>query len=794
MKLNKGSLWSMLVVLLASTSAMAAQPTCSNVNAIINPGNQTLPEVNNLRVPTSIILDGINSNPKDKVTCSWTQAATDTQQVTIVNPNSCTASFNAPDVGPSGKDLHFQLLVTSTENGCTNKTDTKNTTITVTNVITNRAPVASAIVSGATSPYAANEGMTVTLDGSASSDPDGDILTYTWVQVIDANNPSSPVTITTDNTGKFATFTAPPEQYPNGETLTFRLTVSDGFITSSTDILITVQSVNQPPLASIGYKASVNDVAIICPVSVTEGALVVLDGIGSSDPDLGTLTYQWSQISGAPNANLSGVDLMASSIAFLAPTLTSFPYDTMTFGLTVTDNGNLSSTAKCDVKVLDVTPPVISGTDGITKEATSASGAVATFAPTAYDAFDGDVAVTCAPESGSIFGLGTTPVICSASDKAGNKVEATFNVTVVDTTPPLIAEHEGVAAEATGPSGAVVSYTSPETSDAVDGTGTAICLPASGSTFALGTTTVTCNATDKAGNAAIATTFNITVQDTTPPALTLTGPSDQIEGNTLGGATVTYTTSASDLVDGSVAVTCDRASGSVFPVGDTTVTCSASDVRGNKAAGSFVVTVKDTTAPVITFAGSIAEGDSFIFGSVPAAPTCTAIDVVSGTVPCTVSDYSTLVGTHVLAATATDKAGNTAKATRSYTVLAWTLLGFYGPLDMNGASTMKNITKTVKGGSTVPMKFEVFAGPEEKTSTTAISSIKTLSVNCSSLSAVADEVPVEALATGGTALRYDTTAGQFIFNWQTPKLPGKCYVVTATTLDGSTISANFMLK
>ena len=51
-----------------------------------------------------------------------------------------------------------------------------------------------------------------------------------------------------------------------------------------------------------------------------------------------------------------------------------------------------------------------------------------------------------------------------------------------------------------------------------------------------------------------------------------------------------------------------------------------------------------------------------------------------------------------------DKAGNTTTVSRTYTVQKWTLKGFYPPVDMNG------VVNTVKGGSTVPLKFEVFAG------------------------------------------------------------------------------------
>jgi hypothetical protein len=101
-------------------------------------------------------------------------------------------------------------------------------------------------------------------------------------------------------------------------------------------------------------------------------------------------------------------------------------------------------------------------------------------------------------------------VTCDTTDAAGNAAtQTTFVVTVEDKTPPVIAPLADVGPiEATGSGGAVATYTSPATSDAVDGAGTATCAPASGSTFALGNTTVTCNATDVAGNAATLTTFS----------------------------------------------------------------------------------------------------------------------------------------------------------------------------------------------------------------------------------------------------------------------------------------------
>lgn len=381
------------------------------------------------------------------------------------------------------------------------------------------------------------------------------------------------------------------------------------------------------------------------------------------------------------------------------------------FGLTVTDNGNLTADAACEVKVLDITPPVISWMPEaeIVKEVISAAGAQATFVPAAHDDYYGDVDVTCDKASGSTFPLDvTTTVKCSASDLA---------------TPPKKAE----------------------------------------------------------------ASFTVKVVDTTPPKLMLPGDIGPTEGNTLGGATITYAVTALDIVDGNAPVNCLPASGTVFLVGTTTVSCNSSDAHKNQSSGDFSVTVKDTTPPAVAFAGNIADKDSYYFGQVPAAPACSATDVVSGIVECKVSGYSTSVGMHTLTATAKDQAGNTGISTWTYTVQPWTLKGFYNPIVMTN-----NTLNTAKGGATIPMKFEVFMGATELSATATISGVQTQGISCDTVSG--DEDPVEAVTTGGTVLRYDTTAGQFIFNWQTPKTSGACYAVTVTTLDGSKIVANFKLK
>jgi multiple sugar transport system substrate-binding protein len=213
------------------------------------------------------------------------------------------------------------------------------------------------------------------------------------------------------------------------------------------------------------------------------------------------------------------------------------------------------------------------------------------------------------------------------------------------------------------------------------------------------------------------------------------------------------------------------------------LTCSAENGAG--LANSASVTVKiDKTAPTVTWAGSIKNGDSFYFGFVPPAPTCMAGDEFSGVDgSCAVIGYVPTVGTHTLIATAKDMAGNQTIETRNYTVLGWTLKGFYQPVDMNGTYNV------VKGGSTVPLKFEVFAGFTELTDVAAIKSLTSAETTCNA-NAVTDEI--ELTATGGTSLRY--ADGQFIYNWKTPKTAGKCYRVTMLTMDGSSLAAYFKLK
>jgi hypothetical protein len=306
----------------------------------------------------------------------------------------------------------------------------------------------------------------------------------------------------------------------------------------------------------------------------------------------------------------------------------------------------------------------------VTVTTTDPSGANVDYgAATATDTVDGTLTPTCAPASGSLFPVGTTTVTCSATDSHGNTGSASFAVTVTltDTTAPVLTVPDSFTVTTESPGGAAVTYTATAT-DNVDGTLTPSCTPASGSTFPVGTTTVTCHATDSHGNSSSAS-FQITVTlvDTTAPVLTV--PSDfTVPTTNKSGAAVTYTATATDNVDGAITPDCTPASGSTFPLGQTTVGCTATDAHGNTAQKSFTVTVVlvDTTPPVFSNVPKDirreADGPA---GSVVTYVAPTAVDDLDGPLPvsCAPPSGATFrLGTTTVTCTATDAHGNTATA------------------------------------------------------------------------------------------------------------------------------------
>ena len=192
----------------------------------------------------------------------------------------------------------------------------------------NRAPTANA---GAN--IIADEFASVTLDGSLSSDPDGDTITYSWTQ-------TAGTSVTLNNaTSAQASFDAPDVTAVNTpDTLTFQLQVSDGSLSGTGNVNVIVNDigagVNSAPVSNAGPDQIVGELAN-----------VDLDGSGSFDPDGDLFTYAWLQTAG-PSVTLS--DPTVAQPSFTSPDVTA-PV-VLTFQLTV-DDASDSSMDTVDITV-----------------------------------------------------------------------------------------------------------------------------------------------------------------------------------------------------------------------------------------------------------------------------------------------------------------------------------------------------------------------------------------------------------------------------------------------------------
>jgi hypothetical protein len=294
---------------------------------------------------------------------------------------------------------------------------------------------------------------------------------------------------------------------------------------------------------------------------------------------------------------------------------------------------------------------------------------------------------------------------------------------------------------------------------------------------------------DNVGNCATAGPYVFMIDRQDPTTTATVSP--EANGYGWNNTAVTVSFSGDDGIEGSGIASCSADVLLDKEGADQSASGTCTDKAGNVSAEATATVNIDLTDPTVSLVGGPVDGSKYYFNFVPAAPTCNADDALSGVDgACSMSGYSTAIGDHTITATANDKAGNSASTSVNYTVSAWKLEGFFQPVDLTpeGSSTVWN---TVKNGSTVPLKFKIFAGPTQLTDTSfVVQPLKAVGVACSGGTADAIELTVA----GQTSLRYDTTGGQFVYNWQTPKNPGACYKVTVGTIDGSSIFAYFKLK
>ena len=215
-------------------------------------------------------------------------------------------------------------------------------------------------------------------------------------------------------------------------------------------------------------------------------------------------------------------------------------------------------------------------------------------------------------------------------NSGGTNTSAAATLVVRDTIPPVVTCPSNIVAECAGPAGTHVNF-SASALDNKDGSLTPTCTPASGSSFATGTTPVTCSSTDAAGNTG-SCGFNVTVQDTIAPTITCVA-AKTIE---CGTAWTFDDPSASDTCGTpivTISATVTNTAGHCGNTFDATRTWLATDGAGNTAVCSQKVTVVDTTPPTITCVANktIECGTAWTFDKPTALDTCgtNTISIVS---------------------------------------------------------------------------------------------------------------------------------------------------------------------
>jgi hypothetical protein len=278
----------------------------------------------------SVTLDGSGSKDSDGsiVSYRWMQRKQPLGIVaTLSGANTAKPTFTAPElVGDTLASATLAFDLTVTDNNGAMATDT--VVVVINNVATNIPPGANA-----GNDKEANENTQVTLDGTGSTDSDGNLVKYEWKQT--AGSPT--VTLTGADTAK-PTFTAP--DVTADTTLTFELTVTDNQNATAKDTVnVQVKKVvaNVPPVADAGEDQTVD-----------KKTTVILDGSGSADSDGTIASYYWEQTDGTMVA-LFRSDVYGRELTFVTPDVSAD--ETLTFKLTVTDDKGLRSEDAVDIFV-----------------------------------------------------------------------------------------------------------------------------------------------------------------------------------------------------------------------------------------------------------------------------------------------------------------------------------------------------------------------------------------------------------------------------------------------------------
>jgi hypothetical protein len=624
----------------------------------------------------------------------------------------------------------------------------------------------------------------------------------------------------TDNAGNTASTTwgpvkidvTPPTisgaavESPNGSgwyshSVTIHFTCTDalsGIATCPANMVISTEGVSQ------SRSGTAVDVAGNVSTTTAGGINIDLSAPnidGSRSPSANV--HGWNN--GPVTVSFSCTDLL-SGVASCAPsqTLSGEGFGQSASG-TATDVAGNSKTATVMGINIDLTSPAITGAASPTANFAGWNNTPVTVHFNCSDALSG--VDTCTPDV--MFAMeGNFTALGAATDRAGNTTAspAMFPIRIDMTGPVVTVPASPVGAEATGPAGAAVTF-AVSADDFLSGfmPGSLGCMTAGGSVqsgamFPVGTTAVTCAALDMAGNTGMAS-FNVVVSDTTAPVLSSVA-NISVETANAGGTAVTFTApSATDLVDGAVAATCDHASGAVYPVGVTTVVCSASDQHGNTGSTSFTITVTQTTSapPVIgKVPGTNDQNQLIVFSNssngrvvhyeAPPATDSAGKPVPVVCMPASGSKFA--LGQTLVKCTATDSAGNEGTATFTVWVqikaLAVASNGdiFQQPINPEGSSIFHL-------GHVIPVEFKL-AGDSAGITNLVAKIVVTKTSN--TIQGTVTEKSCGGSPTSGDKFKYDSHDKEYFFNLATKYLTAGTYQVKADFGDGVEHTIRISLK
>ena len=386
----------------------------------------------------------------------------------------------------------------------------------------------------------------------------------------------------------------------------------------------------------------------------------------------------------------SALDLVDGGVEVTSDSTGVFSVGTHTVTWTATDTHGNTSTAIQLITVSDSDGPSITAPANQTVEATATLTPVQLGTATASDNVDGILTVT--PDQTGPFALGSHTIIWSAIDSAGNTSTATQTIVVEDTTAPAIQAPANVSIAATGQLTDVTLGT-PVVSDLVDSNPN-ISVDQTGP-FGVGSHVITWTVVDASGNSATATQ-SVVVTDSGGP--TIVAPAN-ISKEATGALTEVSlgVATASDLVDGILTATANNTG--PYTVGIHTISWSVTDSAGNTSTASQIVTITDTTPPIIQVPDPVTVPATGEITQVDVGA-ATATDLVDGNVVVTSnSSGSFAVGTHSVVWTAIDSNGNTATATQVVTVTDGEEPEITAPADITVEAT--GVTTSVTLGNAI---------------------------------------------------------------------------------------------